>query len=97
MLRHQLGIALGVGVVQRRVHLVKQAKRRRVELKDGKHQSNRGKGFFAAREQVDGLVFLARRLGDHLNTRIQNFVAGHHQLRGATAEQLREHARRNGR
>jgi hypothetical protein len=63
----QLGVTLGVGVVQRCVHLVEQAERRRVELEDRKHQRNRGQRLLAARQQVDGAVLLARRLRHHLH------------------------------
>ncbi len=50
----QFGVALGVGIVQRRIHLIEQAERCRVELKNGKHQGNRGQRLLSAREQVDG-------------------------------------------
>ena len=89
---HQLGVALGVGVVQRRVHLVQQAKRRGVELEDGKHQRNGRERLLATREQVNGLVLLAGRLRHHLHARIQNLVAGDDELGLPAPEQLREHA-----
>ena len=38
-----LRVALGVGVVERRVDLVEQAERRRVELEDREHQRDRGR------------------------------------------------------
>ena len=37
---------------------------------------------------MDGLVLLARRLGDDLHAGVQNLVAGYHQPRIAAAEQL---------
>ena len=89
--RHQLGVALGVGVVQRRVHLVEQAKRGRIELKNRKHQRDGGQRFFTAREQMNRLVFLARRLRHDLHARVQNLVARHHEFGLATAKQLGEH------
>ena len=90
--RHQLGIALGIGVVQRRIHLVQQTERRRVELEDRKHQRNGGERFLATRQQVNGLVLLARWLCNHLHTGVQNFVAGDNQARIAATKQLGEHA-----
>ena len=89
---HQLGVALGVGVIQRRVHLVEQAKRRGVQVEDGKHQGDSGQRFLPAREQRNRLVLFARRLGDDLHARVQNFLARHHQAGIATAKQLGEHA-----
>ena len=88
----ELGIALGVGVVQRRVDFVEQAERRRVQLEDREHQRDRGQRLLAARQQVDGAVLLARRLRHHLHAGVEDLVAGHHQPRGAAAEQRREHA-----
>ena len=89
---NQLGIALGIGVVQGGVHLVEQAKRSGVELKNGKNQRNGSQGLFSAGEQVNGLVFLARRLRNDLHARVQNFVTGNDQARIAATEQLRKHA-----
>ena len=54
ILLHQVAEALGVGVVQRRVHLVEQAERRRVELEQREHERDRGERLLAAGEQVDG-------------------------------------------
>ncbi|MPM66172.1 hypothetical protein SDC9_113079 [bioreactor metagenome] len=89
---HQLGIAFGIGVVQRRIHLVQQTERRGVELENRKHQGDGGQCLFAARQQVNRLVLLARWLCNHLHARVQNLVAGHHQLGLTAAEQLGEHA-----
>ena len=94
-LADQLAVALGVGVVQRRVDLVEQAERRRVELEDGEHQRDRGQRLLAARQQVDGAVLLARRLRHHLHAGIEDLVAGHHQPRAAAAEQARGTCGRN--
>ena len=91
-LLHEPGIALGIGIVQRRVHLVEQAKRRRVEQKDRKHQRDRGERFFTARQQVDGGVFLARRLGHHHHAGVQNLVTRHLQPGHAAAKQAGEQA-----
>ncbi len=89
---HQSGVALGVGVVQWCVHLVEQAERRGVELEDGEHQGDGGERLLAAREQVDGLVLLAGRLGHHLHAGVQDLLSRHHQPGVAAAEQLGEHA-----
>src|SRR5436190_15633008 len=91
-LRDELGIALGVGVVERRVDLVEQAERRRIELEDREHQRDRRQRLLAPREQVDRAVLLAGRLRHHLNAGVEDLVAGHDQARGAAAEQDREHA-----
>ena len=88
---HQLGVAFGVGIVQRRIHLVQQTERRGVELEDRKHQGNGRQRLFAAREQVDRLVFLAGRLGQHLHTGVEDFLAGHDQTCVAAAKQFGEH------
>ena len=74
-----LRVALGVGVVERRVDLVEQAERRRVQLEDREHQRDRGQRLLAARQQVDRAVLLARRLRHHLHAGIEDLVAGHHQ------------------
>ena len=88
---YQLGVTLGVRIVEWGIDLIEQAKRCRVELEYGKHQRNRGQGFFATRQQMNGLVFLARRLRHDLHTGIQNLFACHHQLGVAAAKQLGEH------
>jgi len=91
-LADQIAVALGVGIVQRRVHLVEQAERRRVELEDREHERDRRQCLLATAEQMDGAVLLARRLRHHLHASVQDLVARHHQLRVAAAEQAREHA-----
>ena len=60
----------------------------RVELEDGEHQRDGGERLLAARQQVDGLVLLARRLGHDLHAGVEDFVAGHDEPRLAAAEQL---------
>ena len=90
-LLHQLAEALGVGVVQRRVDLVQQAERRRIQLEQREHQRDRGERLFAAREQLDRLVLLARRRAITCRpaSRISSPVSC--RLRLAAAEQRREH------
>ena len=50
VLRHfldQRAQPFGIGVIQRRVHLVQQAERRRIELEQRKHQRHGGKRLFS--------------------------------------------------
>src|SRR5690554_1225312 len=85
-LLHQPGIAPHVGVIQRRIHLVEHAEGRRVELEDGEDQRQRRQCLFAAREQVDGAVLLARRPGHDRHPRLQQILAGEGQPCGSAAE-----------
>jgi hypothetical protein len=85
-----LAEAHGVRVVERRIDLVEHAERRRIEVEDGEHQGDRGQRLFAAGEQVDGGVLLARRLRHDLDAGIEDLVAGEDQARLAAAEKLRE-------
>ena len=85
-------IALSVGVVERRIDLVQQAKRCRVKLKNGKYQRNGCQCFFTTRQQRNALVFLARWLGNHLHAGVQNLFARHSQLRITAAKKFGEHA-----
>ena len=62
MRRHffdQLAKAAGVGIVQRGIYFVQQAKWRGVQAEQGEHKTHGGERFFAAAQQVDGAVFLA--------------------------------------
>src|SRR4051812_34285443 len=80
-LLHQLAEALGIGVVERRVDLVEQAERRRVELEEREHQGDRRQRLLAARQQVDAGVLLARGARDDLHAAVQDLLAGHDQPR----------------
>src|SRR5688500_7458981 len=80
----------GVGIVERRVDLVEQAERRRVELEQRKHQRDGGERLLAAREEMDAGVALARGLRHHLHAGVEDLLAGHGELRLAAAEQRRE-------
>ena len=82
---------LGVRVVERRVHLVQQAERRRVQLEEREHERDRGERLLAAREQLDRLVLLARGLREHLHAGVEDLLAGQVQARVAAAEERREH------
>ena len=86
--RDQARVTLGIGIVQRRVDFVKQAKRSRVELKNSKHQGNRGERLLATREQLNGLIFFTRRLCNHLYARVKNFIARDGQSRITTTKQF---------
>ena len=66
--------ALGIGVVQRRVDLVEQAERRRIELEEREHQRRRGKRFLAPRQQVNRALALAGWLRHDQHARIENLV-----------------------
>src|SRR5436305_574964 len=59
---------------------------RRNQLERREAQGQRGQRYLAGGEQVDGGVLLARRRCDDLQAGIENFLAGHHQLRLAAAE-----------
>ena len=90
-LAHEIAEALGVVVVERRVDLVEQAERRRVQLEHREHERERGERLLAAREQMDRGVLLARRLRDHLHAAVEDLLAGQHEPRVAAAEERREH------
>src|SRR5690606_39038367 len=93
LVRHaadDLDIALGVGLIERRIDLVEQAERRRIELEEREYQGDRGERLLAARELVDRAVALARRLRHHLDAGIEDFVAGQYEARFPAAEELRE-------
>src|SRR6185295_14934077 len=75
------------GVVERRVDLVEQAERRRVELEQRAHQRDRGERLLAARKEMDARVSLARRVRHHLYPGIEDLFAGHEELRLAAAEE----------
>src|SRR5688572_12144091 len=82
--------ATGVRVVQRRVHLVEQAERRRVQLEQREYERNGGEGFLAARQEMDARVPLARRVGHDLHAGVEDLLAGHDELRLAAAEERGE-------
>ena len=90
---HHLAEAVGVRIVERRVDLVQQAERRRVQLEEREHERNRRERLLATGKQVDRRVALAGRLRDHLHARIEDLLAGQHELRLAAAEQHREKLR----
>src|SRR5690606_22935971 len=87
---NQVGITLSIGIVQRGVDFVKQTKRGRIKLEERELQSRRGKRLLAARKQVDGAVSFSGRLRHNWHARVQNFVAGHYELRLAAAKETRK-------
>src|SRR6056297_2392529 len=82
--------AADVGVVERRIHLVQHAERRRVQLENGEHQRDGGQRLLAAREQVDGTVAFAGRPRHHRHARGEEILAGELQIGVPAAEKLRE-------
>src|SRR3954471_3034499 len=89
-LAYQVAEALRVAVVEWCIDLVEQAKRRRVELKQRKDERDRRERLLAARKQVDAGVALAGGMRHHLHAGVEDFLAGHDQLRLAAAEQRGE-------
>src|SRR5579864_6797091 len=67
--------AADVGVVERRVDLVEQAERARLELEHAEHERDGGQRLLAAREQLHALQALARRLRDDLDAALER-IAG---------------------
>ena len=87
---HHPAEAAGVGIVERRVDLVQQAERRRIQLEQREHERDGGERLLAAGQQVDRRVALARRLRDDLHAGIEDFLAGEHEPRLTAAEERRE-------
>ena len=58
---HDVAEAADVVLVERRVHLVQQAERRRVQIEDREHERHGGERLLAAGQLVDGAVALAGR------------------------------------
>src|SRR5262245_29404114 len=87
---YEVAEAAGVGVVERRVDLVEQAERRRVELEQREHQRDGSERLLAAGQEVDARVALARGMRHDLHAGVEDLLAGHDELRLAAAEQHRE-------
>src|SRR6185436_14720952 len=68
--------AADVGFVERRVHLVQNAEGRRVDLEDREEQRRGCEGALAAREQRKGLLALAGRAGQDLDSYALDAVVG---------------------
>ena len=87
----QVAEALDIGVVERRVHLVEHADRRRIGQEHGEDQRHRGQRLLAAGQQRHGLRLLAGRAGEDLQARLERIVGFDQlQLGRAAAEQVRE-------
>ena len=85
--------AAHVGFVQRRVGFVQNAERRRLHFQDREHQRRRGQRSFAARQQRQPLLLLARRARHDLHARRRDVLRiGQHQLGRSAREQFLEHA-----
>ena len=88
---HILGEPGDVGIVQGRLDLVHDAKRRGMHLQNGEIQGNGHKGLLAAGEERDGLEALARGLDLDLDAAAQNVAFILQLQRGlAAAEELPE-------
>src|SRR6185436_15853454 len=94
MLRHladHLGEAADVRVVERRVDLVENAERRRIDEEQREDQADGDQRLLAARQQGDAVEALARRTNDDLDAGLQQIVlVGEHELALTAAEQARE-------
>ena len=86
----RLAVAMNVGVVERRVDLVQETERRRVELENGEDERHRRQGLLAAREQVDGAVAFAGRTRHHGHAGLKQVVVGQFQIGATAAEQFRK-------
>ena len=83
--------ALHVVIVERRVHFVQHADRRRIGQEHREDQRQRGQRLLAAREQRERRRLLARGLGHDLEAGFERIVAFDQlQFGGAAAEQLGE-------
>jgi len=82
--------AVDVGIVERRVDLVEQAERRRLDEVDREQQRDRGERALAARHERDALQELAARLGHDLDLGLHRVLAEEPQLAVAALEQRLE-------
>ena len=88
---HVIGHAHHVRLVERRLDLIHDAERRRMNLQDGEVQRDGDERLFAAREQRDRLERLARRLNLDLDAAGEHVVLVLELERGlAAAEQLQK-------
>jgi hypothetical protein len=81
--------AADVGIVERRVDLVEQAERARLVLEESEHQGDGGERLLAARQQLDALQPLARRLGDDLDAALERIALVEQRQAGAAAAEQR--------
>jgi hypothetical protein len=66
--------AFDIGVVERRVHFVENANRRRIGKKDREDQRHRGKRLFAAGQQGHDLRLFAWRMDEDFETGFKRIV-----------------------
>src|SRR5690606_8341314 len=81
-----------VRIVERRVDLVEQTERRRIQLEDRKYQRNRGQRLLTAREQMNRARLLAGRARHDRDTGGQQVLAVELEIGVSAAEQAREKA-----
>src|SRR2546427_3604444 len=78
-----------VCVVEGRVDLIEEAERTRLVLEEPEHQRDRGERLLAARQQLDALEALARRLRDDFDAALERIVLVEEREAGAAAAEER--------
>ena len=87
----QIAKALDIGVVERGVHLIEHADRRRIGQEHREDERHRGQRLFAAGQQRHGHGLLAGRARKNVEPRLQGIIAFDElQFRRAAVEQQRE-------
>ena len=85
------GVSGDVDIVERRLNLVEYAERSGIDFENGEEQSDCRKSLFTAREKVDILDILARRLNLDIDVAFENILRiVEHKLRLAAREQISE-------
>ena len=79
-----------IGLVERRIDLVEQAERRRIQPEDREHQRDRSQRLFAAGEERNRADALARRARHDGDAGREQVIAGQLQIGVSAAEQTRE-------
>ncbi len=81
-----------VRLVQRGVYLVEKAERGGLDQIGREQERDRGQGFFAPRKKADRFEFLARRLGENFDARLENMFRIHQpEFAPPSAEEPAEH------
>ena len=78
-----------IRVVERCVDFVEKAEGARFVFEQAEHQRDRGERFFAARQQLDALEALARRLRDDFDAALERIVLVEEREAGAAAAEER--------
>ena len=89
-LAHDFAEAADVVLVERRVHFVEQAERRRIQFEDREDERHGGERLLAARQHADRAVPLAGRARHDGHARLEHVLADELEVRHAAAEQARE-------